>query len=158
VLTSDGIVYAADCRIVLDECSAIKHPELGIDFPRDMGRPPTELEKVAWKIEEKDFRGTAYFIQMAADIKPSEGLVGFHGIGGGGAMIGADALVRHGLRIANYADTSGNPTASKVYRIVKVIFAQPKIMGYVLMGAVVANQEQWHHAHALVRARRPRNP
>jgi succinyl-CoA synthetase beta subunit len=153
VQTSDGMTYAADCRIVLDESSTSKHPELGIDFPRDIGRPPTDLEKKAWKIEETDFRGIAYFIQMA-EFKQGEPYVGFHGIGGGGAMLGADALVRHGLKLANYADTSGNPTASKVYRIVKTIFSQPSIDGYVLMGAVVANQEQWHHAHALVRALR----
>ena len=69
-------------------------------------------------------------------------------------MVGADALIRHGLKIANYADTSGNPTASKVYRVVKLIFSQPNIDGYILMGPVIANQEQWHHAHALVRALR----
>lgn len=154
VMTADGMIHAADCRIVLDESSVSKHPELGIDFPRDIGRPPTEVEKKAWKIEENDFRGIAYFVQMAKEFKPNESYVGFHGIGGGGAMLGADALVRHGLKLANYADTSGNPTASKVYRIVKTIFSQPNILGYVLMGAVVANQEQWHHAHALVRALR----
>jgi succinyl-CoA synthetase beta subunit len=154
VLTSDGMVCAADCRIVLDESSASRHSELGMDFPRDIGRAPTDLERIAWKIEENDFRGIAYFVQMATEFKPGEGYIGFHGIGGGGAMLGADALVRHGLKIADYADTSGNPTASKVYRIAKIIFSQPNIDGYVLMGAVVANQEQWHHAHALVRALR----
>lgn len=154
VLTSDGMVCAADCRIVLDESSASKHSEFGMDFPRDIGRAPTDLERIAWKIEENDFRGIAYFVQMATEFKPGEGYIGFHGIGGGGAMLGADALVRHGLKIADYADTSGNPTASKVYRIVKIIFSQPNIDGYVLMGAVVANQEQWHHAHALVKALR----
>ena len=69
-------------------------------------------------------------------------------------MLGADALFRHGLKLANYADTSGNPTASKVYRIIKIILSQPNIDGYVMMGAGIANQEQWHHAHALVRALR----
>jgi len=154
VLTEAGEVYAADCHIVIDEASVFKHPELEIDYPRDIGRAPTELERLAWKIEEKDYRGVGYFVQMAKDFKPGEGYVGFHGIGGGGAMLGADALIRHGLKLADYADTSGNPTASKVYRVVKLIFSQPNIDGYVLMGAVVANQEQWHHAHALVRALR----
>jgi succinyl-CoA synthetase beta subunit len=154
VLTSNGMTYAADCRIVLDEASVSRHPEVGIDFPRDIGRPPTELERIAWKIEENDFRGIGYFVQMSTEIKPEESFVGFHGIGGGGAMIGADALIRHGLRIANYADTSGNPTASKIYRVIKVIFSQPNIVGYALMGPVIANQEQWHHAHAIVRALR----
>jgi len=154
VLTKDGRIYPADCRIVVDEASVFKHPELGIGYPRDIGRAPTELERLAWKVEEKDYRGIGYFVQMATDFGPGEGYVGFHGIGGGGAMLGADALIRHGLKIADYADTSGNPTASKVYRVVKLIFSQPNIDGYVLMGAVVANQEQWHQAHALVRALR----
>jgi succinyl-CoA synthetase beta subunit len=152
VLASDSQIYAADCRIVIDEASMSKHPELGIDFAREIGRPPTELEKIAWQTEANDYRGIAYFIQMVTEINRDDDYVGFHGIGGGGAMIGADALMRHGLKIANYADTSGNPTAAKVYRIVKTIFSQPNIAGYILMGPVIANQEQWHHAHAIVRA------
>jgi len=154
VLAADGKIYAADCHAAIDDSSVFKHPELGIAYPRDIGRYPTELEKVAWQLEKEDFRGTGYFVQMTKEIKPGEGYVGFHGIGGGGAMLGADALIRNGLKIADFADTSGNPTASKVYRIVKLIFSQPNIEGYALMGAVVANQDQWHHANALVRALR----
>ena len=66
-------------------------------------------------------------------------------------MLGASALIARGLRIANYADTSGDPVASKIYRVIKCIFSQP-IDGYVLMGSCLANQEQWHHAHAIVKA------
>lgn len=158
VLTEGGKVYAADCHIVIDEASVFKHPELEIDYPRDIGRAPTKLERLAWEVERKDYRGVGYFAQMARDFEPGEGVVGFHGIGGGGAMLGADALIRRGLKLANYADTSGNPTAAKVYRIVKIIFSQPNIDGYILMGACIANQEQWHHAHALVRALREELP
>ncbi len=154
VLTRDGRIYAADCHIVIDEASLFKHPELEIDYPRDSGRPPTELEKIAWKVEEEDYRGIGYFVQMTTDFAPGDGVVGFHGLGGGGAMLGADALFRHGLKLADYADTSGNPTAAKVYRIIKIIFSQPNIDGYVMMGASIANQEQWHHANAVVRALR----
>ncbi|TET42476.1 MAG: succinyl-CoA synthetase subunit beta, partial [Dehalococcoidia bacterium] len=152
VLTEGGKLYAADCHMVIDEASVFKHPELRIDYPRDISRPPTELEQLAWKVEEKDYRGVGYFVQMAEGFGPGEGYIGFHGIGGGGAMLGADALIRYGVKLANYADTSGNPTAAKVYRIVKLIFSQANIDGYVLMGACIANQEQWHHAHALVKA------
>lgn len=154
VLTSDGKVYAADCHIVIDEAAVFKHPELEIDYPRDIGRAPTELERLAWEVEKKDYRGIGYFTQMTREFAAGEGVIGFHGIGGGAAMLGADALIRHGLKLADYADTSGNPTAAKVYRIVKLIFSQPNIDGYALMGACIANQEQWHHAHALVRALR----
>lgn len=152
VLTKDGRIVPADCRIVLDQASIFRHPELGIDFPREIGRAPTELEEIGWKVEEGDYRGTGYFVQLAWDFKPGAGYLGFHGLGGGGAMLGADALIRHGLKLANYAETSGNPTASKAYRIIKLVLSQPNIDGYVLMGAMMASQEQWHHAHALVRA------
>ena len=67
-------------------------------------------------------------------------------------MLAADALMKKGLILANYADSSGNPPASKVYRLIKVIMAQKGIEAYVMMGAVFASQEQWHHAHALVKA------
>lgn len=154
ILTQDDRIYVADCHIMIDEASVYKHPELDITYPRDIGRAPTELEKLAWEVEKKDYRGIGYFAQMTLNFGPGEGVIGFHGIGGGAAMLAADALIRHGLKLADYADTSGNPTAAKVYRIVKLIFSQPNIDGYALIGACIANQEQWHHAHALVKALR----
>ena len=72
--------------------------------------------------------------------------------------LGVDALNRQGLKIANYADTSGNPTAAKVYRAAKVILSQAGIEGYMLGGFIVANQEQWHHAHGVVKALREELP
>ncbi len=149
---SDGRIVAVDCRIDVDDNSVFRHPELGIALPQHPDRDPTELEKLAWSIEEGDSRGTSCFIQMVPEVR-DEGTVGFHGIGGGGAMIGASALIAKGLKIADYADTSGDPPASKVYRVVKAIFSQP-IDGYALIGACLATQEQWHHAHAVVKALR----
>jgi succinyl-CoA synthetase beta subunit len=153
VLTKDGKIYAADCRIAIDDSSVFRHPELGIDVARESSTPPTELDKIAWQIEEGDLRGTCYIAQMIPEIKEL-GVVGYHGIGGGGAILGVDALNRQGLKIANYADTSGNPTAAKVYRAAKVILSQAGIEGYMLGGFIVANQEQWHHAHGVVKALR----
>ena len=153
VLTKDGKIYAADCRMAIDDSSVFRHPELGIDVARESSTPPTELDKIAWQIEEGDLRGTCYIAQMIPEIK-EPGYVGYHGIGGGGAILGVDALNRQGLKIANYADTSGNPTAAKVYRAAKVILSQAGIEGYMLGGFIVANQEQWHHAHGVVKALR----
>jgi succinyl-CoA synthetase beta subunit len=153
VLTKDGKIYAADCRMAIDDSSVFRHPELGIDVAREASTPPTELDKIAWQIEEGDLRGTCYIAQMIPEIKEL-GVVGYHGIGGGGAILGVDALNRQGLKIANYADTSGNPTAAKVYRAAKVILSQAGIEGYMLGGFIVANQEQWHHAHGVVKALR----
>lgn len=152
IVTRDNKIFAGDCRFTIDDNSVFRHPEFGIKVPRDMDRPPTRLEEIAWGIEEGDYRGTGYFAQMFQKLE-GKGWIGFHGIGGGGAMLGASAFVERGLKIANYADTSGDPTASKVYLVIKSIFSQP-IDGYVLMGACLANQEQWHHAHAIVKALR----
>ena len=153
VLTQDGKVYAADCRVSVDDASVARHPELGIDVPRESDRPPTELDRLAWTIEEHDYRGISFFAQLVPEIT-EEGYIGYHAIGGGGALLAADTLARQGLKLANYAETSGNPTASKVYRCAKIILAQPGIEGYCLLGAVIASQNQWHHAHGLVKALR----
>jgi succinyl-CoA synthetase beta subunit len=157
VVTKDGKLLAGDCRMAIDDSSVFRHPELGIDVAREAPTPPTELDKIAWQIEEGDLRGTCYIAQMVPEIKGLN-YVGYHGIGGGGAILGVDALNRQGLKIANYADTSGNPTAAKVYRAAKVIINQPGIEGYMLGGFIVANQEQWHHAHGIVKALREELP
>lgn len=152
VLTKSKQVYAADCRFTIDDNSVFRHPEFEIRVPRDMERPPTRLDEIAWQIEADDYRGTGYFTQMFPKFE-GRGWLGFHGIGGGGAMLGASAFVARGFKIADYADTSGDPTGSKIYLVIKSIFSLP-IDGYVLMGACLANQEQWHHAHAIVKALR----
>lgn len=153
VVTIDKKIFAADCRVTIDDSSAFRHPELGIDLPREFPKPPTRLDKIAWTIEEADYRGTCYFAQMVPEIS-GPGFIGYHGIGGGGAILGVDALNREGLKIADYSETSGNPTAAKVYRCAKVILSQPGIEGYMLGGFVVTSQEQWHHAHGIVKALR----
>ncbi len=147
VQTVNRKVIAADCRVTIDDNSLFKHKEIGVG--REIGRGLTELEKKIWRFEQIDKRGTGYFIQLTKDTK---GCVGFHGIGGGGAMLATDALLEKGLKIANYADTSGDPPASKIYRVIKTILSQPGIIGYALIGSVIASQEQWHHAHAIVKA------
>jgi len=159
VLTGDGKVLAADCRMAIDDQALFRHPDLGIKIGREFLKEPTEFDLIAWSFEESDFRGTSYVAQMA---EPQEvvqgGYVGYHGIGGGAAMLGMDALNKVDLKVADYADTSGNPTASKVYRVVKLIMSIPGIEAYFLSGFMMANQEQWHHAHGIVKALREELP
>lgn len=152
VLRSDGKLVACDSRITVDDNGVFRHPELGIEIAREFGRPPTELDKIAWTVERDDYRGTFYFIEMARGYKRGEGYMGFHGAGGGGSMMSMDALVKRGYKIANFTDTSGNPPASKVYRAAKIILSQPNIDGYFGSGSGVASQEQFHSARGLVKA------
>jgi succinyl-CoA synthetase beta subunit len=153
VLTKDGDFVAADCRITIDDYAVVRQPELGIEIAREFDHPPTALERVAYAVEQNDHRGTFYFAQLAtAAPKGSKGLVGFHGAGGGGSMMSMDAIVNAGFAIANFTDTSGNPSASKVYRAARIILAQPDLVGYFGSGSGVASQEQYWSAYGLAKA------
>jgi succinyl-CoA synthetase beta subunit len=152
VLTEKDEVYAADCHIVVDDYAVYRHPEMGVEVAREFDRPPTELEKIAYRVEEKDYRGTFYFFQMVEKVDAADKFIGFHGAGGGGSMMSMDAVLNRGFKLANYCDTSGNPPASKVYRAAKIILSQPWIRGYFASGSGVASQEQYHSARGLVKA------
>jgi succinyl-CoA synthetase beta subunit len=153
VLTKSGEFIAADCRITIDDYAVARHPELGIEIAREFDHPPTALERVAYAVEQNDHRGTFYFAQLAtAAPNDSKGLVGFHGAGGGGSMMSMDAIVNAGFTIANFTDTSGNPSASKVYRAARIILTQPDLVGYFGSGSGVASQEQYWSAYGLAKA------
>jgi succinyl-CoA synthetase beta subunit len=152
-LTKDSQFVAADCRITIDDYAVARHPELKIEIAREFDHPPTPLERVAYAVEQNDHRGTFYFAQLATSAtKDSKGLVGFHGAGGGGSMMSMDAIVNAGFTIANFTDTSGNPSASKVYRAARIILAQPDLVGYFGSGSGVASQEQFWSAYGLAKA------
>jgi succinyl-CoA synthetase beta subunit len=153
VLTKSGEFVAADCRITIDDYAVGRHPKLSIEIAREFDHPPTALERIAYAVEQNDHRGTFYFAQLAtAAAKGSKGLVGFHGAGGGGSMMSMDAIVNAGFTIANFTDTSGNPSASKVYRAARIILAQPDLIGYFGSGSGVASQEQYWSAYGLAKA------
>jgi succinyl-CoA synthetase beta subunit len=67
-------------------------------------------------------------------------------------MMSMDAIVNAGFTIANFTDTSGNPSASKVYRASRIILAQPGLVGYFGSGSGVASQEQYWSAYGLAKA------
>jgi succinyl-CoA synthetase beta subunit len=152
VLTTEGKLVAADCRITVDDYAVYRHRDLGIEIAREFDRPPTALEHIAWQVEKNDYRGTFYFIQLEQEFQAGDGVIGFHGAGGGGSMMSMDAILNRGYKLANFVDTSGNPPASKVYRAARIILAQSGIDGYFASGSGVASQEQFHSARGLVKA------
>ena len=119
VVTTDGKIMAADCRMTIDDYAVFRHPELGIRIAREFDHEPTNLDLIAYDVENGDYRGTFYFIQLEQDLTDKTGFVGFHGAGGGGSMMSMNALTSQELRPANFCDTSGNPPASKVYKAAK---------------------------------------
>lgn len=153
IMTGSGALICADCKMEIDNSAVGRNPEFGFEIARDLPGEPTELDFIGWGIEETDARGTGFLMNMGYD-EVSPGYIGYHPIGGGSAMMGLDALNKVGLKPANYADTSGNPVGSKIYRVAKSVLSQPNIDGYLLGGFMMANQEQWHHAHAIVKVLR----
>lgn len=149
-VTADDGVVAADCRVTIDDYAVFRHPELGIEIARELDHPPTELERVAYAVEQKDHRGTFYFARLPHTER--DRLVGFHGAGGGGSMMSMDALVDAGFTPANFCDTSGNPSSAKVYAAARVILSQPGLVGYFGSGSGVASQEQFWSAYGLAKA------
>jgi len=153
VVTRDGKVMAADCRVTIDDYAVFRHPELNIEIARELDHPATALERVAYEVEQNDHRGTFYFAQLPThDAHSSKGLIGFHGAGGGGSMMSMDAVTNEGFTLANFCDTSGNPSAAKVYRAARIILSQRGLVGYFGSGSGVASQEQFHSAYGLAKA------
>jgi succinyl-CoA synthetase beta subunit len=153
VISRSGGIVAADCRITIDDYAVFRHPELGIEIARELDHPPTRLEQIAYRIEQNDHRGTFYFAQLPVDAGAvGKGVVGFHGAGGGGSMMSMDAITAAGFAIANFCDTSGNPSAAKVYRAARIILSLPGIVGYFGSGSGVASQEQFWSAYGLAKA------
>lgn len=153
VTTHDGRVLAADCRMTIDDYAVFRHPELGITIARELDHPATDLEKIAYTVEQNDHRGTFYFAQLPTDdAARTRGVIGFHGAGGGGSMMSMDAVTNAGFTLANFCDTSGNPSAAKVYRAARIILLQDNLVGYFGSGSGVASQEQYHSAYGLAKA------
>jgi succinyl-CoA synthetase beta subunit len=153
VVTNDDKVVAADCRVTIDDYAVFRHPELGIEIARELDHPATDLERTAYRVEQADHRGTFFFARLpAGQAAGAKRLIGFHGAGGGGSMMSMDAITRLGFQPANYCDTSGNPSAAKVYRAARIILAQDRLVGYFGSGSGVASQEQYHSAYGLAKA------
>jgi len=152
VTTTDGRVLAADCRVTIDDYAVFRHDELGIRIARELDHPPTRLEEIAYDLEQRDHRGTFYFAVLPRTGEAGEKVIGFHGAGGGGSMMSMDAVSQAGFTPANFTDTSGNPSAAKVYAAARIILSQPGLVGYFGSGSGVASQEQYWSAYGLAKA------
>ncbi len=152
-MTTTGSIVALDCRVTIDDYAVSRHPELGIEIAREFDHPPTNLERVAYRVEQEDHRGTFFFAQMNTEAaKDGRGLIGFHGAGGGGSMMSMDAVTAEGFTVANFCETSGNPSSAKVYHAARIILDQPGLVGYFGSGSGVANQEQFWSGYGLAKA------
>ncbi|MEK7131470.1 MAG: ATP-grasp domain-containing protein [Patescibacteria group bacterium] len=133
VKTKDGQWYAADAKIALDEDAFYRHEEWKNLAPRTMlGRLPMDREVAVKKIDEGEgyYRGTAgKYIEM-------DGNIAVLFSGGGASIANMDALLKTGLRPANYTEYSGNPPREKVYQLTKIVLSKPGLKGLWIAGGV----------------------
>jgi citryl-CoA synthetase large subunit len=133
IITTDGRYVAADAKIALDEDAFYRHEEWSQLEPRTMmGRLPTEREVAVKKIDEGEgyYRGTAgKYIEMDGDIA-----ILFSG--GGASIANMDALIKAGLKPANYTEYSGNPPREKVRELAKIVLSKPGLRGLWIAGGV----------------------
>ncbi len=143
-LTRQGVV-ALDARIDVDDDALFRQKDIPIPPGEETGeRPPTPLEIAAGTIDLGDHRGTVHFVQIDPDgsltARESKVPIGFDCVGTGASLTTMDEVVPLGYFPVNFCDTSGNPTASKLYRATRIIFAQPHIKGYLFVSCVSSQQ------------------
>src|SRR3989344_2809390 len=156
VKTGDGRWIAADAKVALDDDAFYRHPSTSsgqvqvnvTDWtkfePRTMmGRLPTEREIAVKKIDEGEnyYRGTAgKYIEMPARRSPEgedgDGDIAILFSGGGASIANMDALMKAGLKPANYTEYSGNPPREKVYQLAKIVLSKPGLRGLWIAGGV----------------------
>lgn len=133
VKTRAGRWVAADAKVAIDDDAFFRHEDWKELEPRTMlGRLPTEREVAALKVDEGEayYRGTAgKYIEMDGDIA-----ILFSG--GGASIANMDALVKAGLKPANYTEYSGNPPREKVYQLAKIVLSKPGLKGLWIVGGV----------------------
>ncbi|MBF0275790.1 MAG: succinate--CoA ligase subunit beta, partial [Nitrospinae bacterium] len=125
-------IVAADAVVILDDDASIPPTKL---YPERsaMGRPPTQRELDATKIDEGDHRGKAgSYVELDGDIA----LMTF---GGGGSTVTSQTCLELGMRIANLTDIGGNPPAEKMNRISKIILDKPGLVAILVCGGTASN-------------------
>ncbi|GEM_PF-1072037 len=147
-----------DAKAEIDEDALSKLQATNPSFLKQIRRPKgSELERQAAQIDYTDYRGSAHFIQIDTRAlrkkygKLVKGFVGFNAVGTGVGLTAMDELVREGFFPRDFCDTSGNPPASKIYRVTKLILSQDQIKGYFFISCV-SSQQLNHTARGIIKA------
>ncbi len=124
----DNKVWALDAKVILDDEADFRRE---INFPERnlFGRPPTEAEIEARKVDEGDHRGTAGSVYWDLD-----GDIAVIAAGGGGSVVCMDALLAFGGKPANYTEHSGNPPREKLKKLTEIVLAKSGLKGCWFVG------------------------
>jgi succinyl-CoA synthetase beta subunit len=105
ILTKDGRLIAGDCKMIVDDAAAFRHPE--------------------WNFEDKP--ANSNFVTLNP-----EGTVATIANGAGLAMATVDAVTTANLMPANFLDIGGNATVSKIVESFERIGEFPNITAIVI--------------------------
>ena len=105
VLTRDGQLVAGDCKMVLDDAAAFRHPD--------------------WNFEQESVE--ANFVTLDPN-----GTVATIANGAGLAMATVDAVASSGMQPANFLDIGGGANAESVMKAFKRIMEYPNVQAIVI--------------------------
>ena len=149
---SEEKFVALDAKIIIDGDALYRHKELGVQLTEEnLNRDPTSLEISAAKIDENDHRGTVHIAELDQPLQNKGTRIALNCVGTGVSLSIMDELIEQGYMPANFGDTSGNPTASKLYRAIKLIFSQKDIKGFVF-ASCVSSQQLDNTARGIIKA------
>jgi succinyl-CoA synthetase beta subunit len=131
--TCDGRLVALDAKIIIDDNSLFRHPELQALYGRDL----SEYEKRAKEL------GFSY-VELDGDI-------GVISNGAGLTMATMDSILHYGGRPANFLDIGGGATRDRVKEAVKLMLAHPRsrVLVVNIFGGITRCDEV---AHGIVEA------
>jgi ATP-citrate lyase beta-subunit len=123
-----GDAVALDAVLELDEASRFRHPDWNFQFVSDLGRPMSHAEKKIQEIDEQ-VKGSVKFVELDGDtaLLPA---------GGGASVFLADAVVRAGGTLANYAEYSGDPPDWAVEALTERVCSLKGIKRVIIGGAI----------------------
>ena len=128
VLTEEGKIIAADARMIIDDNSLFRHPQLQEKAKEEL-RDLTEFELRAKKF------GFSY-----VDL---DGNIGIIANGAGLTMASMDIIDFYGGKPANFLDIGGGARAERMLEATKLLLENPKVKGILvnILGGITRGDE-----------------
>lgn len=121
-------IVALDAVLDLDDTAKFRHPDWEFEFSSGLGRSMSHAEKKIQEIDDQ-VKGSVKFIELGGDtaLLPA---------GGGASVFLADAVVRAGGTLANYAEYSGDPPDWAVEALTERVCSLKGIKRIIIGGAI----------------------
>jgi len=125
-----GEIAALDTVLKLDGDARFRHPEWDFEFAEFGADAPGKADLEVAAIDTK-IKGSVKMITLKGG-----GRIAILPAGGGASLFTADAVVRLGSTLANYAEYSGNPPGHAVQALAEKVFRLPGITDIIINGGI----------------------